>query len=82
MQHGDENTTHITLTSARVHSDLLGRKQMPTHTSSLHWHIFLLGCKVNVKCIAGNDDVKVGGCELDGGPHMALSVRVITLLRL
>ena len=66
-----------------MYSNLSGfrRKQMLAHIS-LHWHIFLLGCKVNVKCMAGNDDVKVVCSELDGGPHMALSVRVITLLRL
>lgn len=30
-------------------------------------HVFLSGCKVNVKCMVGNDDVKVQSCELDGG---------------
>lgn len=48
------------------------RKHMPphihihTHTLSWWWHIFLSGCKVNVKCTVGNDDVKVWSCELDG----------------
>lgn len=44
-----------------VYSDLHahGRKHMPTHILSLHWRIFLSGYKVNVKCMVGNDDVKV-----------------------
>lgn len=41
-----------------------------THACSHRWgkrHVFLSGCKVNVKCMVGNDDVKVQSCELDGG---------------
>lgn len=58
---------------------LRGKHTTP-HTSSWQWHIFLSGCKVNVKCMAGNDDVKALAWIEE--PHMALSVRVITLLRL
>lgn len=41
----------------------------PTGVRALWWrrHIFLSGCKVNVKCMVGNDDMRVWKCELDGG---------------
>lgn len=41
-----------------------------THARSHCWgkrHVFLSGCKVNVKCLVGNDDVRVQSCKLDGG---------------
>lgn len=67
-----------------------GIKRQSTHKHTMHlkkqnkcsYIICLPRCKANVKCMAGNDDVKLGRFEPDGGTHMGLSVRVITLLRL
>lgn len=63
------HTHACTLTYMHAH----GRKHMPTHSSSWWWHMFLSGCKVDVKCMVGNDDMRVWSCVRDeGAPYGSL----------